>query len=248
MLKRGVFLALSGTALLAGCSQTINALNDDERIRAALALPERLNLALLGQGQPLAREYRDADVAADFRQNGFDPPASADYQRWSENGWRGYRLFVSGLVERPRSYDLAALRNGFARQTQITRHDCVEGWSVIGKWSGVKLADVLADARPDARARFVIFRCMDDDGSGTRYYESLDLRQASHPQAVLAYELNGKPVPVKNGAPLRLRVPTQLGYKSAKYVQHIELVAGLGGPNGKGGYWEDQNYEWFAGI
>ena len=101
---------------------------------------------------------------------------------------------------------------------------------------------------PTAQARYIVFRCLDDDGTGTRYYESLNLRQAAHPQALLAYGLNDRPIPVKNGAPLRLKVPTQLGYKSAKYVQHIELVAGLGGDSGKGGYWEDQNYDWFAGI
>jgi DMSO/TMAO reductase YedYZ molybdopterin-dependent catalytic subunit len=93
-----------------------------------------------------------------------------------------------------------------------------------------------------------VFHCMDDDGSGVRYYESLNLRQAAHPQCLLAYELNDRPVPIKNGAPVRLKVTTQLGYKSAKHVQHIEVVAALGGLLGSGGYWEDRGYEWFAGI
>jgi len=154
-------------------------------------------------------------------------------------------LAVSGLVAKPASYTLAELRGRFNRVAQITRHDCVEGWSVIGKWTGVRLGDILAVAQPTSAARFVVFHCMDDDGSGTLYYESLTLRQAAHPQALLAYELNDKPVPVENGAPIRLKVPTQLGYKSAKYVQSIEVVAIL---PGAGGYWEDQGYEWFAGI
>jgi DMSO/TMAO reductase YedYZ molybdopterin-dependent catalytic subunit len=247
-IRRGSFLVLSGSALLTGCSSIATSLTFNDHFQKVLALPERLNFAVLGHGQPLAREYSERDIAPDFRQNGFEPPASADYERWSQDGWRGYRLFVTGLVEQPRSYDLPALQSKFPRYSQITRHDCVEGWSVIGKWTGVKLGDLLADCVPTAQARYVVFRCLDDDGTGTRYYESLNLRQAVHPQALLAYGLNDRPIPVKNGAPLRLKVPTQLGYKSAKYVQHIELVAGLGGDYGKGGYWEDQNYDWFAGI
>jgi DMSO/TMAO reductase YedYZ molybdopterin-dependent catalytic subunit len=163
-------------------------------------------------------------------------------------GWRGYRLFITGMVARPSSYSLDDLRTRFKARTQITRHDCVEGWSVIGKWRGAQLRDVIAAAQPLTGARYVVFWCMDDDGSGTKYYESLDMHQAMHPQAVLAYELNGEVIPPKNGAPIRLTVPTQLGYKSAKHVQKIEVVAGLGGNYGRGGYWEDRGYEWFAGI
>jgi len=247
-LRRSSFLIASGSIVLSGCSGLATSLTNNEKFRKVLDAPEKVNFAILGHGQPLAREYGDRDVAADFRQNGFDAPATAAYERWSRDGWRGYRLFVTGLVEQPRSYDLAALQNRFKRYSQITRHDCVEGWSVIGKWTGAKLGDVLSDCKPQPQARYVIFRCMDDDGAGNLYYESLDMRQAAHPQALLAYGLNDRPLPVKNGAPVRLKVPTQLGYKSAKYIQHIEIVAGLGGQYGKGGYWEDQNYDWFAGI
>jgi DMSO/TMAO reductase YedYZ molybdopterin-dependent catalytic subunit len=241
-------VALAGAAALAGCSRIATALNAAQSVQRLLALPERLDLATLGAGQPLAREYGVHDISADFRQNGFDPPSNPQYASWARSGWRGFRLSVAGLVQRPAAYDLDALRRDFQPRSHITRHDCVEGWSVIGKWTGVRLADLLAACGPQSGARYVVFRCMDDDGSGTHYYESLDLRQAAHPQTLLAYELNDRAVPIKNGAPLRLRVPTQLGYKSAKYVQRIELVAGLGGANGKGGYWEDQGYEWFAGI
>ncbi len=242
------FLSLVAGASLAGCSRAATAINDNEKVHRLLLAPEKLDLALLGSGQPLAREYRPADISPDFRQNGFDPPAFSEYVNWSKNGWRGYRLFVSGLAETPKSYDLNTLSHKFARVSQITRHDCVEGWSVIGKWTGVRLADLLADSRPKELARYVVFHCMDDDGTGVRYYESLDMHQAAHPQTLLAYALNDSPIPIKNGAPLRLKVPTQLGYKSAKYVQRIELVAALGGSAGEGGYWEDRGYEWFAGI
>ena len=248
MIPRARFLTLLGTSALAGCSGIATSLTENESFHRLLELPERLNLALLGSGQPMARLYSEADISPMFRQNGFDPPSSDDYVRWSHAGWRGYRLFVSGLVEKPKSYDLAALQQRFPRTAQITRHDCVEGWSVIGKWTGALLRDVLADCSPKPNAKYVVFHCLDQDPSGTAYYESLDMRQAAHPQALLAYELNDRPIPIENGAPVRLKVPTQLGYKSAKYVQRIELVPALGGDNGNGGYWEDQGYEWFAGI
>jgi DMSO/TMAO reductase YedYZ molybdopterin-dependent catalytic subunit len=140
-------------------------------------------------------------------------------------------------------------------RTQITRHDCVEGWSAIAKWTGVPLARVLDLARPLPAARFVVFHCADPmDGSdqaapGSTYYESLDLDEARHPQTILAYAVNDAPLPVQNGAPLRLRVERQLGYKHAKYLMRIELVERLDNiRGGKGGYWEDLGYEWYAGI
>jgi DMSO/TMAO reductase YedYZ molybdopterin-dependent catalytic subunit len=155
---------------------------------------------------------------------------------------------VNGLADHPQALSLAALR-AMPLQTQITRHDCVEGWSVVGKWRGVRLADVLKVAAPQATARYVIFSCYDRDEQGSPYYESLDLAQAAHPQTLLALDLNDAPLDPAHGAPVRLRIPTQLGYKSAKWVYRIELsstFAGVG--SGKGGYWEDQGYEWYAGI
>ncbi len=247
-MDRRSFVGLVAASSFAGCARIATSLNENDRVHAVLMAPERLNLAILGAGQPLAHEYRESDISHDFRHNGFDPPSSDAYQRWTTHGWSGFSLRVDGLVERPASYDMATLRRKFVRRSQITRHDCVEGWSVIGKWSGVLVADLLGAAIVKPLAQYVVFHCMDDDGSGNQYYESLNLRQAMHPQAVLAYDLNDRPVPVKNGAPLRLKVPTQLGYKSAKHVQHIEVVASLGGRLGRGGYWEDRDYEWFAGI
>lgn len=248
-LNRRSFLGLVSVTSLTGCARIATALNDNASFHAMLLAPERLNLALLGAGQPLAQEYPPQDISPDFRANGFDPPGSSQYAQWSADGWRGYALRVDGLVERPQSYDLPALRRRFVMRSQITRHDCVEGWSVIGKWNGVRLSDLLADVGVKPLAQYVVFHSMDSDPYGSLYYESLSLRQAVHPQALIAYDLNDAPVPVKNGAPLRLKVPTQLGYKSAKYLQRIELVATLGSlGGGNGGYWEDQGYEWYAGI
>ena len=143
---------------------------------------------------------------------------------------------------------LADLRALPAR-TQTTRHDCVEGWSAIGKWAGVPLAEVLKRAGLKPSARYIVFHCADRYGAET-YYESVDLIDAFHPQTIIAHMLNGEPLPVKNGAPLRMRIERQLGYKHAKYTNGIEAVANLGAiRGGKGGYWEDTTgYQWYAGI
>ena len=136
-------------------------------------------------------------------------------------------------------------------RTQITRHDCVEGWSAIGKWKGARLAALLDAAQPQPSARYVVFHCADpmaNDGTDF-YYESIDFDDAYHEQTILAYELNDAALPIKNGAPLRLRVERQLGYKHAKYVMRVELVASYAHiAGGRGGYWEDRGYQWFAGI
>ena len=177
----------------------------------------------------------------------------ADYRALSLAGFADYRLAVRGLVEAPQEYSLAQLR-ALPSRTQITRHDCVEGWSCIGQWKGVPLAALLAAAKPQANARYVVLRCFDsmDDPKAeadSRYYESIDLDDAYHPQTILAYELNDKALPVSNGAPLRLRVERQLGYKHAKYLRAVELVESFADiRGGKGGYWEDEGYEWYAGI
>jgi len=155
-------------------------------------------------------------------------------------------------VRQPLSLSLDDLKR-LPSRTQITRHDCVEGWSAIGKWTGVPLGMILQTAGVATEARYVVFHCADDleeseDGSGL-YYESIDLVDAYHPQTILAYGLNGQALPVANGAPLRLRVERHLGYKQAKYIMRIEVVdsfASLG--QGRGGYWEDRGYEWYAGI
>jgi DMSO/TMAO reductase YedYZ molybdopterin-dependent catalytic subunit len=136
------------------------------------------------------------------------------------------------------------------RRTQITRHDCVEGWSAIGKWTGVPLKLVLDAAGLKTHARYIVFHCADKMGFGTDYYESIDLIDAFHPQTILAWALNDEPLLVGNGAPLRLRVERQLGYKQAKYVERIEVVDDLSKiRGGKGGFWEDgAGYEWYGGI
>jgi len=246
MLLRGS--SALGTLLLAGCDRLANAPSWQRVLAGAEGLTYRTQRLLLGSGA-LAREFREADLSPVFRSNGTSLPDSDLYRRLLESEFADWRLAVGGLVARPLSLSLAAVRALPAR-TQITRHDCVEGWSAIGKWTGVPLSSLLRLAHVMPQARYVVFHCADSFGSeADTYYESIDMLDAVHPQTILAYELNGRALPVRNGAPLRLRVERQLGYKHAKYIVGIEAVASLSGiRGGKGGFWEDQGYEWYAGI
>ncbi|MDP9111957.1 MAG: molybdopterin-dependent oxidoreductase [Candidatus Eremiobacteraeota bacterium] len=245
-MKRKIFLASSLSAALAGCSAVGTKLNGNARFHDLLGAVEPLDRTLIGT-HGLAREYPASAISAHFPMNSLPTPMDAYYMQVVNNGYRPFSLRVDGAVERPMTLSYAALQK-VARQQQITRHDCVEGWSAIAAWSGPRLSDVLALVKPRPDARYVIFHCMDRDDQGLPYYESLDLRQASHPQTLLATGMNGKPVPPEHGGPVRLRVPTQLGYKSAKWVRHIEVVGTFAQVGGAGGYWEDQGYEWYAGI
>lgn len=245
--------AAAGAAVLAGCDR----LSGNEAFVDTLKSAQKLSHAAAGVVAPraaLAQEFSQADVAPVFRSNGSLDPSDADYVALRNAGFAGYRLAVGGLVEAPAEFSLDQLRAMPAR-TQITRHDCVEGWSCIGKWKGVQLSRLLEQVKPTVEAKFVLFRCYDSmdgpslDGHDTRYYESIGLDEARHVQTILAYELNDKALPVSNGAPLRCRVERQLGYKQAKYIKAIELVASFDKVRGgKGGYWEDEGYEWYGGI
>jgi DMSO/TMAO reductase YedYZ molybdopterin-dependent catalytic subunit len=237
----------TGVGLLAGCDALSNNARFVDILGLAEPLSQRVQRAL--SGNHLAVEYPESMISPLFRPNGSIDPQTPEYLALKANGFRNYRLQIAGLVERPLEFSLDALRAMPAR-TQITRHDCVEGWSVIGKWSGVPLAHLLDLARLKPGARHVVFHCFDDlSGDGSRYYESVDLVDAYHPQTIVAHSLNGAPIPVANGAPVRMRIERKLGYKQPKYVRLIEVVdnyAAFG--NGKGGYWEDQGYDWYGGI
>lgn len=293
---------LAGTALLGGCDRFAGT----DAGRRTLRVGEDANLyvqRLLMSSATTAREFPESMISPWFKPNGsIDPPDRA-YKALAANNFSDFTLKVDGLVETPLSLSLADLR-ALPSRTQITRHDCVEGWSCIGKWSGVPLSEVLKKAGLKPQARYAVLHCADtleyagadgawlrpagpgqvreahaayvqlaaagdwggsptgaqngdadaaDDASDgrrpIRYYESIDLFDAFNPQTILAYDLNGKPLPVSNGAPLRLRVERQLGYKNAKYVMRVEMVSSLTGiGDGKGGYWEDRGYEWYAGI
>ena len=250
--------AMLGTLALGGCTDQ----SQQPWVMGILSEVEKLtrhSQRLFAGGHALAPEYAKADVAPTFRANGTLNPNTNDYNIHVAGGFKDWLIDVGGLVEKPFKLSLAELR-AMPSRTQITRHDCVEGWSCIGEWTGTPLQLVLAMAKPKAEALYAVFYCADPMGEATMdakgnvvqppfYYESLDLLEATHPQTILAYELNGRNLPVEHGAPVRLRAERQLGYKMPKFVQRIELVssfARIGG--GKGGYWEDQGYQWYGGI
>jgi DMSO/TMAO reductase YedYZ molybdopterin-dependent catalytic subunit len=208
--RRRLFIA-TGLAALSGCG--LNNKVNESGFHAVLEKAEGLNYAIIGT-HGRAKLYTEADIDRDFRTNGFDTPSDSKYTSLVRDGFRSYRLAVDGEVERKQAFTLAELR-AMQSLSQITRHDCVEGWSAIGEWGGVPLGAFLQVARPTARARYVVFHCMDRSSDGAPYYESLDLIQAAHPQTLLALDLNRKPLDADHGAPVRLRIPTQLGYKSA---------------------------------
>ena len=242
-------LGAAGTLLIGGCQR----LSQSEWFPKVLGAGETASAAAahaVTSRKSMAQEFAEADRSPTFRSNGTAEPDDDDYRALAANAFSDYRLEVDGLVAQPASFSLVELR-ALPSRTQITRHDCVEGWSAIAKWKGARLAAMLEAVKPKPEARFVVFHCadpMDDDGSHP-YYESIDLEDAFHPQTILAYDMNDATLPVANGAPIRLRVERQLGYKHAKYIMRIELVASFAKiEGGNGGYWEDQGYQWFAGI
>jgi DMSO/TMAO reductase YedYZ molybdopterin-dependent catalytic subunit len=242
----GMGAAGAGGLLLGGCDR----LNDSGSVREGLARAEGLTMRAqrLLMGDALAREFSEAEMSPEFRVNGSTSVADSAYRRHFASGFSGWALQVGGLVHRPLTLPLSALQ-ALPQRVQITRHDCVEGWSAIGKWQGPQLGTVLARAGLLPGARYAVFHCA-DVLDGKPYYESIDLIDAFHPQTILAWGMNGAPLSEGHGAPLRLRVERQLGYKQAKYVMRIELTASLAGHyGGKGGHWEDtRGYQWYAGI
>jgi DMSO/TMAO reductase YedYZ molybdopterin-dependent catalytic subunit len=239
--------ALGAGLVLSGCDQVAN----QPGFRKILFSGEKINLGLqraLSARHALAPEFRPDQMSPIFRTNGTRDPGTPDYNAMVTDKFAGWKLQVGGLVTRPLAISLAQLRAMPAR-TQITRHDCVEGWSAIGKWHGPMLGTILKAAGVRDAARYIVFTCADLYG-GQPYYESIDLIDAFHPQTILAWAMNDAPLEVGHGAPIRLRVERQLGYKHAKYVMKVDAVASLAGiGKGKGGYWEDVvDYDWYAGI
>ena len=241
-------LAIGSGALLSGCDR----LGESQGFRNLLTLGERGNFAIqrsLQDRMGLAREFSPEQMSPVFRANGTRMPEGSAYADHVSSNFANWRLVIDGLVARPQSFTMAQIQSMPAR-TQITRHDCVEGWSAIGKWTGVPLKLLLDAAGLRSGARYVVFHCADMMSAQSPFYESIDLIDAFHPQTIMAWRLNDSPLSVPNGAPIRLRVERQLGYKQAKYVSRIEAVHSLDGVHGgKGGYWEDgAGYEWYAGI
>jgi len=193
------------------------------------------------------QHYSEREVGF-FRVNGY-PPTDHAYEELARSDFFEWRLKIDGLVRTPLELSLSDLRAMKAR-TQITKHHCIQGWSGVAAWTGVALGDLLEACEPLPTARYIVFRAYDEHVEGEPYYETIDLELARHSQTILAYDMNGKPLPIRHGAPCRLRVETQLGFKMVKYIRSIEFIADyrvVG--KGQGGFREDtQFYGPEAGI
>ncbi|MGA3092654.1 MAG: molybdopterin-dependent oxidoreductase [Terriglobales bacterium] len=188
----------------------------------------------LFRSQHLAQTFPDSEVVPfeKFPYNGYDVlDPEVDLEKWT--------LTVEGEVRRPGEYTLAQIQ-ALPKISQNTRHVCVEGWDVVGSFGGTPISNFLRLVGADTGARFLEVDCADD------YYEAIDMASALHPQSLLCYEMYGQPLDRKHGAPLRLQMPTKLGYKQAKYLDTIRVTNVL--KPGKTGYWEDQGYSWFGGL
>lgn len=233
--------------LLSGCDK----LAQNPRFMDLLGTGEKLTYRVqrsISDRAALAPEFGASQMSPHFRTNGNTMPSSTEYAAHMAENFANWKLVVDGLVANPLSLSLADLQS-MPKRTQITSHNCVEGWTAIGKWTGVPLRMLLKRANLRPQAKYIVFHCADSFGAAP-YYESIDLIDGFHPQTILAWGLNDAILPVGNGAPLRLRVERQLGYKQAKYVMRVEAVDSLAHiGQGRGGLWEDMiNYEWYAGI
>ena len=211
-------------------------------LRAGDTFTYGMQRALLGES--LVREYRPEDITS-FPALGGEPGLTVKselgdaYRHMKEGAFADWRLTVEGSVARPRSFSLADLKQ-FSPRTQITRHTCEEGWSAIGQWTGVPLSAVLDAVGILPSARFVVYRSYDD------WVDSIDMSDARHPQTILAYGMNGRDLPIPHGAPVRLRVERQMGYKSMKFLRSITVTDEFddGGKDGN----IQHGWAWYTGI
>jgi sulfoxide reductase catalytic subunit YedY len=194
------------------------------------------------------QNYSKKDISPFFRVNGY-PPTTEEWLRLKANDFKDWKLKVHGLVEQPLEMSLKDIK-ALRKQDQITKHNCIQGWSAIAEWGGLPMKDVVEIAKPKPNAKYVVFYSYDLDPEGNFFYSSLRLSDMYDEQTILAYEMNGKPLPINYGAPIRLRCEKKLGYKMAKYIKSIEFVESfehIG--KGRGGQREDNVFfDWEASI
>ncbi len=222
-------LSLGALSMLTGCDLSSNDLVD-RALRAMLRFDDGVQAVLFNPNR-LAETYPASAITHPFRFNAYYPEwqvRMVDASAW--------RLEVGGLVDEKRAWSLAELRE-LPQEEQITRHVCVEGWSQIGQWSGIPLRHFLRRVGADPRARYVNFRCFDD------YWCGIDMPSALHPQTILTLDFERQPLTPPWGAPLRLRIPTKLGFKNPKYITAMQVTNDY-----PGGYWADKGYDWFSGL
>jgi DMSO/TMAO reductase YedYZ molybdopterin-dependent catalytic subunit len=231
-IERRLFLrqtfSLGALTLLTGCDITNN-----DQVQSVLKLMSRWNdraQAFLFSDQRLAPTFAESEVVRDFRYNAFFPVADAPKISAGD-----YHLELSGLIADKRPWSVEQL-HALPQESQITRHVCVEGWSVIGKWGGPRLGDFLQRVGADLTAKYVGFQCADG------YYGSIDMPSALHPQTIMAVKFADEIIPTKYGYPFKVRIPTKLGFKNPKWVTTIFVTNRF-----PGGFWEDRGYNWFSG-
>jgi thiosulfate reductase cytochrome b subunit len=207
---------------------------------AAKAIVTPVMSCLLDRAAPRA-QFRREDISPFLWANGKVPTCEA-WKALAANGFEEYRLKVSGLVENPVDLSLDALR-ALGKKTQITLHHCIQGWSGVAEWGGLPLEELIKRVRPKLGARAVVFYSFGEGGEGGEFYDTLSMENAQHPQTLLAYEMNFEPLGELHGAPLRLRVENQLGFKMVKWIRAIEFVESIRSVgHGEGGYNEDHEY------
>jgi Sulfite oxidase and related enzymes len=221
-------LTVGGVAMLSGCD-----IDNNPDVENVLSRMSRFNDRIQGwlfSGYKMAPEYTLQDITRPFPFNAFYGEEDIPQINGDD-----YQLQIGGLVRDKRHWKLPELYQ-LSQHEQITRHICVEGWSAIGRWGGVRFSDFLQLIGADTKAKYVSFRCADD------YYTSIDMASALHPQTLLALTWDGRILPPKYGYPMKVRIPTKLGYKNPKHIIAIEITNRF-----TGGYWEDQGYNWFGG-
>jgi DMSO/TMAO reductase YedYZ molybdopterin-dependent catalytic subunit len=220
-------ISLGALSMLSGCGLT-----NENSVEKMLMSISRFNdgaQALLFDPTKLARTYPESMITTPFPFNAFY--AESEVPKINED----YKLKLSGMIANKNEWTLPALY-ALPQISQITRHICVEGWSAIGKWGGVVFSEFLKRVGADTTAKFVGFRCADD------YFTSIDMATALHPQTLLTFTFADQLLPAKYGYPMKLRMPTKLGYKNPKHITEIFVSN-----TNPGGYWEDQGYNWFGG-
>ena len=221
-------LSLGALSLLTGCDIT-----DNDQVQSVLRLMSRWNdraQAFLFSDQRLAPTFAESEVVRDFRYNAFFPVADVPKLSAAD-----YRLQLSGLIANKQPWSVEQL-HALPQESQITRHVCVEGWSMIGKWGGPRLSNFLQRVGADLSAKYVGFQCADG------YYGSIDMPSALHPQTIMAVKFADEIIPAKYGYPFKVRIPTKLGFKNPKWVTTIFVTNRF-----PGGFWEDRGYNWFSG-
>lgn len=236
-----LYFGVIGALTLLNVWATWYTIKDQRRLQLMIDLYFEPLIRRLFGSMTSRQKYTKKDISAFFRVNGY-PPKTSEWVSLSKDDFKDWKLRVTGLVEKKMLLSLADLKK-LPKTEQITKHNCIQGWSGVAEWGGLLVSEFLEYVKVSPEARYVVFHAYDIDEDGKEYYGSLSLNEARQPQTLLAYEMNWNPLPIEHGAPLRLRVETKLGFKMVKYIREIEFVKNIRDIRvGRGGYREDEQY------